>query len=290
MAASSDDRGNERAGGGDSEQEERTDGWMATYADMVTLLMIFFVLMFALSNVDNERAEMFLFAMSRGGLTAEQFLEIRERYDLDELVSGDWDDIDFPTPGQQGGDGVWDDLGDDDEEGETEGERALRELAEAIQSYIDIEGLGEDLAVTFNGDFLMLTLSNDVWFNSGSADISPAMRERAEVLGVLLGANWSDAEPFEIIVAGHTDNVPINSARFPSNWHLSNARATNFLLLLIQDSQLEPWHFYTRSCGEYRPIANNNTPEGRQENRRVEVMITVARKNPLWDTVFSDSD
>jgi len=286
MAASSDDRGNERAGGGDAEQEERTDGWMATYADMVTLLLTFFVLMFALSNVDNEKAELFLFAMSRNGITAEQFMEIRERYELDDLTGGEWDD-EFPIPGQHGDD-TWDE--GDDEEGETEGERALRELAEAIQEYIDIEGLGEDLMVTFNGDFLMLTLSNDVWFDSGSADLSEEMRDRARVIAELLDANFTIKEPFEIIVAGHTDNVPMNSPRYPDNWHLSNARATNFLLLLINDSGLAPYYFYVRSCGEYKPIESNDTPEGRQANRRVEIMISIARENPLWDNTFGDSD
>ena len=286
MAASSDDRGNERAGGGDSEQEERTDGWMATYADMVTLLLTFFVLMFALSNVDNEKAELFLFAMSRGGITAEQFMEIRQRYELDELEGGEWDDM-FPSPGHQGDDGIWDPVED---EGETEGERALRELAEAIQSYIDFEGLGNEIAVSFNGDYLMLTLSNDVWFDSGSADISELMREKATVLAELLRANFNAAEPFEIVIAGHTDNVPMRSPQYPDNWHLSNARATNFLLLLIQDSGLAPYHFMARSCSEYRPIASNDTPEGRQENRRVEVMISIARENPFWDNRYVDYD
>ena len=93
MAASSDDRGNERAGGGDGEQEERTDGWMATYADMVTLLMTFFVLMFALSNVDNAKMEMFMAAMSRDGLTAEQFWEIQDKYADAFIDVSDWDDL-----------------------------------------------------------------------------------------------------------------------------------------------------------------------------------------------------
>ena len=279
MAASSDDRGNERAGGNGEEPEERTDGWMATYADMVTLLMTFFVLMFALSNVDNERVEMFLFAMSRGGLTAEQFLEIRERYELDELESGEWDDEWFPPPPH------YDDY-EDEEEGETAGERALRELAEAIQDYIDFEGLGEDIVLTFNGDFLLLTLSNDIWFDSGRADISYEMRDRGRVLAQLLSDNFHTAHPFEIIVAGHTDNVPMYSPQFPSNWYLSSARANNFLKLLIEESGLPPPYFYARACGEYRPIADNSTPEGRQKNRRVEVMISLARENPLWDITF----
>ncbi|MCL2820107.1 MAG: OmpA family protein [Oscillospiraceae bacterium] len=278
MAASSDDRGNERAGGGDGEQEERTDGWMATYADMVTLLLTFFVLMFALSNVDNEKAELFLFAMSRDGLTAEQFWEIRDRYDPSDLDGSEWDEFfPYPPPGA-----------DEDDEGGGEAEKALEDLYNAINNWIDAEGLRGELAVAFNGDFLMLTLLNDVWFDPGSAHIPADMVERANVIGELLAANFLVAEPFEILVAGHTDNVPMsNIALYPTNWHLSAARATNFMELLIAASHLEPWHFYANSCGEYRPIATNDTPEGRQANRRVEVMITRARANPLWDEMFN---
>ena len=272
MAASSDNRDNERTASASEEPEERTDGWMATYADMVTLLMTFFVLMFALSNVDNSKAEMFLFAMSRDGLTAEQFMEIQERLVLDELVDGEWEYDMFPDTSQ-----------DSTSEVETAGDRALRELAEALEGYIESEGLSNDLAISFNGDFLMLTLSNDVWFDSGSAEVSTEMRERARVIAQLLAASFSNDSPFEIVVAGHTDNVPISSTQFPTNWHLSNARATNFLFNLIDDSGLDPWHFYTRSSGEYRPITTNDTPEGRQMNRRVEVMVSLARENPLWD-------
>ena len=287
MAASSDDRGNERAGGGEAEQEERTDGWMATYADMVTLLLTFFVLMFALSNVDNEKAELFLLAMSRDGLTADQFLEIRQRYELDELVGGEWDDH-FPAPADD--DDLVGDDGDEDEDGDEEGlseaEQRLQDLADAIQAWIDGEGLGEEIGLNFNGDFLMLTLSSDIVFDPGRAIVLPEMRERARVIAELLAANFTVADPFEIVVAGHTDNVPQQTAQFPSNWHLSAARAQNFLELLIYDSGLEPWHFYTRACGEYRPIRPNDTPENRQANRRVEVMITRASENPLWEDQF----
>ena len=283
MAASSDDRGNERTGGGDAEQEERTDGWMATYADMVTLLLTFFVLMFALSNVDNEKAEMFLFAMSRGGITAEQFMEIQQRYSLDDLESGEWDDDMFPTPPHDE-----DEDGGEGEEGETEGERALRELAEAIRGYVDARGLAEVIGISFNGDFLMLTLTNDIWFESGSAEISPEMRENGIMIAELLAYNFTPDDPFEIIVAGHTDNIPMNTAQFPSNWHLGNGRATSFLELLINESGLNPWYFHTRSGGEFRPIATNDTPEGRQANRRVEVMISRAQENPLWNEMSAE--
>jgi len=284
MSASSENRNHERASGVAEEPEERTDGWMATYADMVTLLMTFFVLMFALSNIDDSKAEMFLFAMSRGGITAEQFLEIQERFTIDEFLNGEWEYEMFPAP-------EYNDVHNyDDPAEETEGDRALRELAEALQGYIDSEGLGDELMISFNGDFLMLTLANDVWFASGSADLSADMIERAQVIAQLLADNFYDDDPFEIIIAGHTDNVPISSGQYPSNWHLSNARATNFLFKLIENSNLDPWHFYTRSSGEYRPIASNNTAEGRQKNRRVEVMISLARENPLWDSIHASPD
>jgi len=112
------------------------------------------------------------------------------------------------------------------------------------------------------------------------------MRERASVIAELLAANFTVADPFEIVVAGHTDNVPQQSTQYPSNWHLSAARAQNFLELLIEESGIEPWHFYARAFGEYRPIRPNDTPEGREANRRVEVMITRARENPLWDDLY----
>jgi len=279
MAASSDDRGNERAGGGDGEQEERTDGWMATYADMVTLLLTFFVLMFALSNVDNEKAELFLFAMSRDGISPEQFMEITERYALDELDGSEWDDM-FPAPGSTDDDG-------NEDPGAAAVRKALEDLYIAIDAWLISEGLTAELSLTFNGDNLLLTLSNDVWFSPGRADISEVMQERAARIGELLAANFLVSVPFEIIVAGHTDNIPMsNTDLYPTNWHLSNARATNFLELLIESSQIEPWHFYTRACGEYRPIASNDTPEGRQANRRVEIMIQRATENPLWEEQF----
>ena len=110
--------------------------------------------------------------------------------------------------------------------------------------------------------------------------------ERAVVIAQMLADNFTIAEPFEIVVAGHTDDVPMTGPLFRDNWHLSAGRALNFVELLIEDSGLDPWHFYTRACGEYRPIASNDTEEGRQANRRVEVMITRARENPLWENQF----
>ena len=268
MAASSDDRGNERSGGGGEEPEERTDGWMATYADMVTLLMTFFVLMLALSNADTEKAQLFMFAMSRDGLSPEQFWEIRDRFP-DTIESSDWDDLlpGLPSPG-------------DDDPG---GMEALDKIYKAFVDYIEGTGLEGDISVVYEGQHLLLRLRSDIVFESAATQITPENRGKAEVIAVILRDTFMPEYPVEVIVAGHTDNVPISTPQYPSNWHISNERAGNFLWVLLSESGLSPRFFSSRAYGEYKPIASNDTEEGRAMNRRVEIMISLARDNPLWD-------
>jgi len=276
--AGGNDQQDERSGGGggDAEPEERTDGWMATYADMVTLLMTFFVLMFAISNVDNEKASMLFAAFSREGLTAEQYLELKEKWGP---PSEDPNTDRIPTPAPPGTDG---------EDGLPMGNPELDRLFDLVEEYIDANGLGDRISLQFNGEFLMLTLANDIWFRSGSAEITEEMRNSATVIGNLLAQTFNEERPFEIVVAGHTDDVPISSVRYPSNWHLSKDRAVNFLEVLIKESKIDPFYFYARACGEERPIATNDTAEGRQRNRRVEVMISLAREEPVWWGDFNE--
>ena len=278
--ARDEDRQEDRSNGSsDEEPEERTDGWMTTYADMVTLLMTFFVLMFAISNVDQQKAMLFFGSMSQGGLTAEQFQDILAHFE----PGDDPDLITFPPLHP-----------DDDEEYEGHddgsgafGNEELDELFMLISDYVLDNELGNYIVPTFNGDFLLLTLANDIWFETGRAEITPAMRDIAVVIAQLIAQTHNEDKPFEIIVAGHTDNVPINTVRFPSNWHVSVARAVNFLEVLVVESGLDPGFFYSRGCGEYRPIADNDTSEGRQQNRRVEVMISLPREDERRDGTLS---
>ena len=263
-----DDRGSR--GGGGEEPEERTDGWMATYSDMVTLLMCFFVLMFAISNVDSEKAALMFAAFSRDGLSIDQYLEIAQPF---EISQDPWDESfgyvkeEEPSPSDSGpGDMV---------------SPELESLYNKIGFYIDEKGLGDKLHLVFNGEYLLLTLANDIWFESAETAISPAMKENARVIAGLLAETWNDDNPFEIVVTGHTDNVPIHTVQYPSNWYVSSARATNYIAILIADSGLDPFYFRISSMGEEHPIADNDTPEGRQANRRVEVQITLAKEDTV---------
>ena len=245
------------------EPEERTDGWMTTYADMVTLLLTFFVLLFAISNVDNEKAMLLFAGFSREGLSLERFVEIQEMF-----ADYDGEDIgDYPVAPDEA-----------EEPPDDAAHQHLVEMYEAISEYIERHSLGHSIAIELDGDFLVVTLPGDIAFASAEATITPQMREIAAELANLIAAQHTVQYPFEIIVTGHTDNVPINSALFQSNWRLSAVRAMNFLEVLIEESELEPHFFSSRGYGEYHPVADNTTSEGRQKNRRVEVMITPLRQ------------
>jgi len=264
--AKNDDRQDDRGGGGrggEEEPEERTDGWMTTYADMVTLLMTFFVLMFAISNVDQQKAMLFFAGLTRDGLSMAQYEEIINRFGIDSTDDPDATLLPSPDPG---------DIGNPE----------LEALYGMFKAYVDSEGLGDVIEVVFNGDFLLLTLSSDILFDSASAVVKPEMREIGVRLAEMLRDLHNAEKPFEIVVAGHTDNVPINTVRYPSNWHVSVDRAVNFLEILIKESELDPSFFYARGCGEERPVETNDTPEGRQANRRVEVMISLEREDARW--------
>ena len=269
------DRGDDRGGRmSEQEPEERTDGWMATYSDMVTLLLTFFVLMFAISNVDQQKFELFFAGLRPEGLSAEEFLDIVERFGPGE----DPDYIDFPYPYDPDGDRDGGDDRQDPDGGEGEvGNPELTALYELLDGYISTAGIGEHIQLVFDGEYLLMTLRNDILFESARAEVLPDMRYIAEVIARLIAGTHNPENPFEIVVTGHTDNRPIATNEFPSNWHVSVRRAVNFAEILIEESGIDPYYFQARGASEYRPIATNDTPEGRQLNRRVEVQVTIPR-------------
>jgi len=256
---------NRSSGGGGEEPEERTDGWMTTYADMVTLLMTFFVLMFAISNVDSKKAMLFFAGLSADGLSTAQFEQITEMFNPGDDID-EWYYPPTPTPTP--------DPGGDGEDGSSPELVALFHL---MGAYINEEGIGEDIKLEFNGEFLLMTLRNDILFESARANVLPEMRYIGEVIARLIAGTHNPDNPFEIVVTGHTDNRPIHTAEFPSNWHVSVRRAVNFADILISESGIDPFYFQARGASEYHPIDTNATEEGRQRNRRVEVMVTVHR-------------
>jgi len=253
------------------EQEQKsTADWMTTYSDMVTLLFAFFVLLFAISNVDQAKASLLFAGLGREGITDEQFTIINQMFGITGVGSEEegWD-FSGPEPNP--------DEGEEGEEGEPS---ELDVLYELIGLYVTEHGLENSIKVIHSGEHLLLTLANDIWFASGSADVTTGMRENAAMLAGLLQQTYNPEKPFIVFVDGHTDNVPIHTVQFPSNWELSAHRAFNFLRILINESELPQGYFSMRGWGEARPIATNETSEGKQLNRRVEILISQQRERP----------
>ncbi len=230
-------------------EDHADEGWLLPYSDMMTLLLALFIVMFAVSSVDQAKFNAMMAAMYTAfGGTTSQGVELP---------------LPYPDENQP-----------QVEEMETQPNQNLQNLYLSLNSYVIDQGLQDSIAVQYSGTDILVTIKNDVFFASASADLSPEMQEQAKIMARLLQENQDPIHPFDVIVAGHTDNVPINNTKFPSNWHLSAHRALNFLDTLLTGSKLDPTHFSSRGYGEYAPVATNDTPEGRQQNRRVELLIS----------------
>jgi len=138
------------------------------------------------------------------------------------------------------------------------------EFVNKLQSMID----GGQLTVSIDAGRIVINLPDNVLFNSGSANLNPEGRQAITQVGEVL-SQFSDRR-FQI--EGHTDNVPIKSARYPSNWELSTARALSVVHLMTEIG-VKPENISAAGFGEYRPRADNENDEGKQLNRRIEIVM-----------------
>ncbi|MGO9377421.1 MAG: flagellar motor protein MotB [Dissulfurispiraceae bacterium] len=139
-------------------------------------------------------------------------------------------------------------------------------LAEIRNNLANVEGI----SVKSDPRGLVVTLSDDTAFMSGSADIKDKTAAALDTLAAILKKN-----PGRIVIEGHTDNIPVSGPKYQSNWELSTARASSVLAVFIRQG-LDPNRFIIAGYGEYRPLASNATEDGRAINRRVEIVMAPA--------------
>lgn len=224
--------------------------WMATYGDLVTLLMCFFVLLFAFSEIDAQKFEAVMQSFKgsagilSGGTTISQdplVFEATPEVTISETV---------PI---------------------TEDIQQLKEQIEAYLEQNQQENIEQDIIVEIDARGLIIRFPDKALFDSGKADLKQESIDTLDFLGGLLTSE--EFNMMAIRVEGHTDNIPINTFRYPSNWELSTTRATNVLKYFINKSELAPKRLAASGYGEYYPIDDNVTREGRSKNRRVDIVI-----------------
>ena len=254
--------------------------WQSTFADLMNLLLCFFVLLFAMSTIDDAKLKELVasfsdtFSIFSGGGSSfgEGVLLNNGVSQLSQLDS-------FMTT--MGKAAVSDDESDIEAEDESESEadayEQLRQemledneqLAEMISETVSEQNLDGDIAVDFTSQYVELTLNGALLFDSGEAALKADSGPLMEKVCVILQKYAQGI----IEVEGHTDNVPIHTARFASNNELSSARALTVFEYLVENTNLDPAVIKHSGRGEYVPIADNSTVEGRTKNRRVEIKI-----------------
>ncbi|NLI57408.1 MAG: OmpA family protein [Clostridium sp.] len=251
-------------------EEEKTQGapeWMTTYSDMVTLLLCFFVLLYSMAVIDQQKFEQVAESLRSAFLSSggEMF---------DDNSGAKVIDI---MNGSEGGDLSKSNIEDDkdlDEEtlaGMIEAQKKkekIDEFIEEVREYIEDMELAEHVKVIEEEEQVILRIDSVILFDLGKADIKESGKDTLREVGKLLKEIDS-----EVVVQGHTDNLPINTTLFPTNWELSTKRATNVVLFLVDESDMDPLKLTATGNGEFRPIAPNDTPENRQKNRRVDIVV-----------------
>ncbi len=144
----------------------------------------------------------------------------------------------------------------------------LAKLFEDLEVLSDRFNLKDEIELLFSQEGLVMRLSEYALFESGVASISPQALPLLEKVGVIIAQTH-----YLIRIEGHTDNVPIRTALFPSNWELSTARAVNVLRYFIEHHQIESQRMAAEGFGEFQPLVANDTAENRSKNRRVEVIF-----------------
>ena len=234
-------------------EEHADETWLIPYSDLLTLLLALFIVLFATASVDAQKLEQM----------AQSF---------NAAFNGSPSVFDKQAALAQTQSGAPSDSGPNTSEAfknQAMESVQLNEVKQKLDDYIKNNSLGGDLQTALTEDGLVIRIQDTALFTSGQADLRPESRRWAKVISTMLGTLSQS-----VVVSGHTDTVPINTAEFPSNWDLSSKRALNFMkFLLTEDPNLKPERFSAIGFGEYRPVSVNTTSEGQAKNRRVEVLI-----------------
>ncbi|WP_144527900.1 flagellar motor protein MotB [Peribacillus simplex] len=233
-------------------EEHIDESWLVPYADILTLLLALFIVLFASSSVDSVRFQQLSNVFNQVFTSGTGFMDFPSDSPSNEPTS----------PEQRTGAEDLEKLGKKEQED-------LMEVQERVNAYIQKNDLTDKLGTNLTDEGMLISIRENVLFESGVAEVRRENRKIAKEISDLLVMDL----PRNIIVSGHTDNIPIKNYQYESNWDLSVMRSVNFMKLLLENKELDPEMFSAKGHGEFKPVASNETKKGRAKNRRVEILI-----------------
>ncbi|TGE32585.1 flagellar motor protein MotB [Desulfosporosinus sp. Sb-LF] len=277
-------------------EKENGERWLLTYSDLITLLMIFFVVLYSMSKVDAQKFQAVAESLNKalGGGTPSK-MEISSSPAGPSLFQTGTPSAKATVPGKgtDPNNTTYTDPASSPNnknvgQGNADAEStSINSIKVKLDKFAADNGIQTTLVTSIEERGLVVSIQETLLFESGSADITTRAREILEKISTVLAQ-----APNQIKVEGHTDNLPIHTAQFPSNWVLSVVRSTNVVQILQHDGII-PDRLSATGYGEYRPIATNDTDAGRGKNRRIDLIILrtkydltePAKQAPVSDTV-----
>lgn len=256
--------------------------WMATFSDLMNLLLCFFVMLFAMSTVEEDKLAAFVAAMNNtfnvfdggsnsigdGILISNGVSQLNE---LDKYINSTGKTAESEKEGEEFNEFDPSELTQEKLEELLEQNQLLanEELAEAVEGSLAENRIGDEVEVSFTAQYVQLSMNGALLFDSGRAELKEDAKQVLSKLGGILEYYGNGT----IEIEGHTDNVPMTSGLYADNEELSSARALAVFYYLRENTLLDPMNMKHAGMGERVPVADNATPEGRMLNRRVEIKI-----------------
>ena len=231
----------------------RGDEWLATYADTITLLLTFFILLYSFSSINEQKLAEIAnsLQMVLTGKSGDTILEYELENGDSPIVGGE--DADTPVPEKM--------------------DSEMLDMYNKVNEFIDANKLENTVEVKEDDRGIILQLKESILYQSGKADLREDSKDILDMISDLL-----TTFPNKVIVEGHTDNIPMHNEEFDTNWELSAIRAVNVVRYFTEVKKIDAERLSAAGYGEYKPIADNGLDEGRSKNRRVNILIIASLK------------
>lgn len=233
--------------------------WLVSYADFLTLLFAFFVVLYASSKADSRKQAQFAQAIDAAFRSLGMFQDVGKANGRFPALPAQGTDTPMVPVNIVMGEQAMSPAAQQED---------LRAIQQRLEGLLSNQIAQHTVSIHMTHDGLVISLREAGFFDSGAATPHPAS---LPIIGQIAAALRTT--PYDVRIEGHTDNVPIHTAQFDSNWELSTARATKLARIFIEDHSYQPERLSASGYAEFHPVASNSTAEGRAQNRRVDIIV-----------------